>query len=714
MASLVRILSAAVVVILLAVGGIATVGRQMAAPSTVAASNGNVDWPMFGNNSDNNRYSSLTQINAKTVKKLGLAWTMQEGKDQSVFETDPVVVNGTMYITTNTDEVMAVDAATGKLKWRYAPKVNFYNAISGGGGGVATNRGVTVVNGKVYLLTFDDQLIALQASTGEKLWRSVVASSTGGYSETSPPAYWNGMLFVGSAESDSGERGFVAAYNANNGKQMWRFYTVPASGQGWNKTPGHHGGGDVWMPPIVDTKLQQVYFGTGNPSPDEYAVDRKGCDPWVDAVVALKAKTGKFVWGHTEVCPDVWDYDSHQPPMIFNEKFHGKMIRAVGHGSKEGYYWVYDARTGKVLAHSTSPVLQSNPRPKPTLKGVRVCPGAAGGFEYSPPAYSPVTHMVYEPALNLCMIYQLESTADIKAHKQGAIDFGGSITPSPPFNGVMSAIDVRTGKIMWKTKMPRPMIGGSLATAGGLVFSGDDDGHFYAFDSRNGKILWSANLGLPFGAAPMTYMVHGTQYVAIADGGSVISGSENLPTGGTLAVFKLNGSKVHKLPVVSSGTVPQASVMPSLKGLSKVNAYEYANAKQQHVVIMMTAAATAANSGFNFDGYTKGQGTFVIPYGWNVEIEFSNKSRINHSFAVAKSLKPNAKLPIFGIAPVSTPKPELGVGAGVKQLLSFAALPAGNYYAVCLVPGHIASGMWDHLVISKTAKMPSIQGKKSK
>lgn len=714
MGSVLRIFTAIVVLMLIGVGGHAAISRQAGAPATASAASGNVNWSMFGNNMDNTRFSSLTQINTGNVKKLGLAWTMQEGANQSVFETDPVVVNGTMYLTSNTDQVMAVDAATGKLKWRYSPAVNFYNAISGGGGGVATNRGVTVANGKVYLLTFDNQLIALQASTGEKLWRSVVASSKGGYSETSPPAYWDGMLFVGSAESDSGERGFVAAYNANNGKQIWRYFTVPAPGHGWMPKVGQHGGGDVWMPPIVDTKLGNVYFGTGNPSPDEYNKDRPGCDPWVDSVVALKAKTGKFQWAHTEVCPDVWDYDSHQPPMIFNVKIHGKTVRAVGHGSKEGYYWIVNAANGHVIFKSPAAVKESNPRPFPNRKGVRVCPGAAGGFEYSPPSYSPMTQAVYEPALEICMIYQLESPADIRAHRQGAIDFGGSIAPSPPYTGAMVAINTRTGKFLWRKAMPKPMIGGSLATAGNLVFSGDDNGHFYAFNAKTGAIPWSANLGLPFGAAPITYMVHGTQYVAIAAGGSVISAIEGVPTGGTMVVFKLNGKRIHKMPAVSAGNVPTAKELPSLKGLTKINPYMWASKKDEHLVIKVIAAESPANSGFNFDGYTKGQGNFVIPRGWNVQIEFSNKSRIPHSLAVTSSPKDNAKLPIFGVAPLVTPKPRLGIGPGVTQLLSFAALPAGKYYIVCLVPGHLDSGMWDRLTISATAKMPSIQGKRSK
>jgi len=693
----------------------ASVARGASGQGKTAASAMNVDWPRFGNTTDNTRFSPLTQINTGNVSKLGVAWTMQEGKDLSIWETDPVVVNGTMYLTTNTDQVMAVNAATGKLLWKYTPAVNFYLAIAGGGGGIPTNRGVAVANGTVYLLTFDDQLIALQAATGEKLWGTRVADPNQGYSETSPPTYWNGMLFVGSAESDAGLRGFVAAYNATTGKQVWRFYTVPAPGQGWNKGTGAHGGGDVWMPPTIDTQTGILYFGTGNPSPDLVNTERPGCNQWVDATVALDARTGKFLWGHTQVCPDVWDLDSHQPPMLFTVRQNGKTIRAVGQGNKEGHYWIFDARTGKVLAKSPALTRQTLPRPYPNAKGVTVCPGVAGGIEYTPAAYSALAHAVYQPALNLCMFEQTVPPSQIRLHKAGQADFGGVFIPiTSTLSGTMSAIDVNTGKLLWHDKIPGPMIGGALATVGNLVFSGADDGHLYAFDARSGKILWKPDLGLPFGAAPIAYQVNGTEYIAIAAGGSVIAAIANIPTGGTLAVFKLGGKAVHKLPVVNAGSVPTSTELPSLKGLTRINPWMYANAAKQHAVIKVVAAATPNNSGFNFNGYAKGQATFVVPLGWNVEFEFSNKAALPHSLAIASNLKAPPKLPYFGLAPAETRNAMAGIGPGVTQVVGLSAVPAGKYYMVCMVPGHIQAGMWDYFTISATAKMPSIQTGTSK
>ncbi|MDB5075063.1 MAG: hypothetical protein JWO42_1242 [Chloroflexi bacterium] len=378
---------------LVASGASAAVSRQPAGAASAAASGPNVDWSLLGNSYDNTRFSSLTQINTSNVKQLGLAWSMPEGPNLSGWETDPVVVNGVMYFTTATDQVRAVDAATGKMLWQFTPKVDFTRAIAGGGGGAPANRGVTVANNTVYLLTFDNQLIALQASTGEKLWKTVVADPALGYSESSPVNYWNGLLFLGSEESDAGLRGFVAAYDAKSGKQVWRWFAVPLPGQGWMPKLGSHGGGDVWMPQVIDTKTGILYFGTGNPSPDFNNSQRPGCNPWVNATVALNARTGKFIWGHTEVCNDVWDYDSDPMPMLFNVTINGKSVRAVGHANKVGKFFIYDAATGKVLAESPYLTKYTVPHLKPSAKGSLVCSGDLGGIEYSAEAYSPQTHL---------------------------------------------------------------------------------------------------------------------------------------------------------------------------------------------------------------------------------------------------------------------------------------------------------------------------------
>jgi outer membrane protein assembly factor BamB len=434
----------------------------------------------------------------------------------------------------------------------------------------------------------------------------------------------------------------------------------------------------------------------------------------VDAVVALNARTGKFLWGHTQVCPDAWDYDSHQATMLFYVHRNGKTIRAVGQGNKEGYYWIFDAKTGKTLAKSPALSKQTLPRPYPTKKGVLICPGSSGGIEYSPAAYSPLTHAIYQQALNLCQIYQIASVDEVQTHPKAAVDVGGNIANGPgPFDGTMSAVDANTGKLLWQNHVSGPMIGGALATAGNVVFAGSDNGHLYAFDARTGKILWQPNLKLAFGGAPVAYEVNGTEYIAVAVGGSVTAPLDGAPIGGTLVVFRLGGAAVKPLPTVNTGgiLVPEHAQLPSLKGLTRINPWIYVDATKRHVVFKLVAAATGHNSGFNFNGYAKGEANFVVPVGWNVDFLFSNKSGFPHSAAIASNLTPPVNLPFFGFAQVATPNANVGIGANVTQLMALNAVPSGKYFLVCLVPGHIQTGMWDSFTISKTAKMPSIQTK---
>lgn len=677
-----------------AVGLIASIvltGATQAGPSraagsrTAATAAANVDWPLFGNNTDNTRYSPLAQITPANVSSLGYAWTQSQGANLTTLETDPIVVGGVLYYTTNTDQVRAVDAATGALRWQYTPKVNFYLAMSGGGAGVPTNRGVTVANGRVYLLTFDNQLISLQASTGEVLWNSQVADPNQGYSETSPATYWKGLLFVGGAESDSGRQGFVAAYNATTGKQVWRYFTIPNIGQGWRKTAAVSGG-DVWMPQVIDDKTGILYFGTGNPWPDADNSKRPGCDPWVDATVALNARTGKFIWGHSEVCNDVYDYDSHQPPMIFDVTIHGKTIHAVGHGNKSGLYFIYNAATGAVLAKTGYLGQYSHPKGAPT------CPGPLGGLEFSPPAFNPQTHMVYEPGLEACI-----SFAELAAGK----------LPKINASGYMVGIDASTGKVAWKTPTPAPMLGGALATATGLVFAGSHDGNFYAFDATTGKVVWKTNVGLSFGAAPITYEVNGVQYIAIAAGG-MSAAATLLPgakIGGTLVVFKLGGKPVTKLPIVEGPATSGLSEAISVAGMTQVGPWEYVDAQKHRVVFKIVAAANGTNNGFNFNGYSKGQANFIVPMGWVVNFIFTNHSPLAHSVGVVSTLKLNASV----VPLAETPRANQGVGANTTQYAGFTAYAPGKDYLVCLVPGHILAGMWDTFTISATAKTPSIQ-----
>jgi hypothetical protein len=296
-----------------------------------------------------------------------------------------------------------------------------------------------------------------------------------------------------------------------------------------------------------------------------------------------------------------------------------------------------------------------------------------------------------------------------KHHKRGQIDTGASFSPSGKLQGTMTAIDVNTGKFLWHDHLPSQLVGGNLVTGGNLVFSGSDHGTFYAFNAKTGKILWHPNVGLAFGAAPIAYMVNGTEYIAVASGGAGVSEGK---VGGTLFVFKLGGRPIKAAPEVAPGVVPKDK-LPSLKGRIKINPWMYVTPHAQNVVIEMVAAATPNNSGFNFDGYAKGQANFVVPAGWGVTIVFSNRQSLPHSLAIASTLTPPVKVAVFGFGPEETGDAIAGIHPGLYQVLGLSPNPAnaGRYYVVCMVPGHIQSGMWDYFTISATAKMPSIQTK---
>jgi sulfocyanin len=695
--------------------------HKHAARAATPSGSGTVDWPAVGGTQANTRYSPLAQVNTSNVNKLGIAWDLPEGHNLSSWEDDPVVVGGTMYITTNADEVEALNAATGAVTWTYTPKVNFYLAVAGGGGGAPTNRGVAVANGKVYLTTFDDQLIALDQATGKPVFQSKIADSSQGASETASPTVYGNTVYVGSAEGDAGIRGFVAAFNATTGQQDWRFYTVPAPGHGWVPAQGQHGGGDVWSAPTIDPATNTVYFGTGNPSPDFVGSGRRGCDPHVDSLVALNASTGALKWAHTDICPDLWDYDSHQSPMYYDLTVGGKTVEAVSHANKSGVYTVLNAATGKVISVSPHLTTYTEPHPAPTPKGVNLCPGFFGGVEWSPGSFDPRTGSVYQDALQLCMRFTSNPPKLVNVHRLGQIDIGGATTPltNPSPAGYLISLNPLSGKVNWKDTFPGKLsVGGTLSTAGGLVFTQDDNGRVYAADASSGKLVWSADLGLPYGSAPMTYEVGGTQYIAVVAGGSsALPEEEGVPTGGELVVFKVGGSPVHTFPALNPLASLHAFPLPDLSHFIKVGPYVYENAAQKKAVIQVVAAATPAEGGFNFDGYAKGKANFVVPVGWTVSLEFSNKSSTPHDVALTSSLK----VPLTAVAPAGTLAPvaipgatTLAHGLSVSSgtiVTGFSSHAAGRYYLVCGVPGHVQAGMWDYFTVSATAKQPAIQVK---
>jgi PQQ-dependent dehydrogenase (methanol/ethanol family) len=499
-----------------------------------AASNEN-DWLLHGRTYDNQRYSPLKQITVANVNSLNLVALVQTGMTAS-FETTPIVANGVMYITTPVVNhkmiISAVNASTGERLWDVTYNLGAFQICCG-----PVNRGVAVGYGKVYVVTLDDHLLALDAADGHTVWDTVIVSSQNGYSETMAPQIYDGMVIVGSAGGEWALRGFVAAYDGNNGRQRWRWMATDPKTYAGDSWQG--GGGMVWTTPAIDPKLGLLIFSTGNPNPDLDGTIRRGDNLYTDSIVALDVHSGELKWYYQEVKHDVWDYDAVSNVVLFDVHENGETIPAAAEAGKVGWVFILDRRTGRLIRKSDPYVMMSkNMFSMPTSEGVDMLPGANGGAEWSPPAYSPQTHYLYILAMDQLMRF----TTKPATSTPGLIRLGSAFTnvaPGSIQDGPFVALDVETGKIAWQYKAPQPLIGGALATAGNLVFMGEGNGWFDAFNARSGDRVWRYNLGAGVNAPPMTYEVNGEQYIAVAAGGNF---QMTYPYGDTLAIFKLSSA----------------------------------------------------------------------------------------------------------------------------------------------------------------------------
>jgi len=496
------------------------------------AASDNKDWLLPGRTYDNQRYSPLEQITAGNVGSLRVVALVQTGMPAS-FETTPIVVDGVMYITTGVVnrkmKIMAVDAATGERIWDVTYNLGPFQVCCG-----PVNRGVAIGYGNIYVITLDDQLLALDAVDGHTVWQSTIVSSQNGYSETLQPQLYDGMVIVGSAGGEWALRGFVAAYDARTGQQRWRWMaTDPKT---YAKDSWLSGGAMVWTTPAIDPRLGLAIFSTGNPNPDLDGKSRAGDNLYSDSIVALDVRSGKLKWGYQEVRHDVWDYDATSNVVLFDVHRRGRIIPAAAEAGKVGWVFIVNRQTGKLIRKSEPFVMISkNVFTTPTAEGVDMLPGANGGAEWSPPAYSPQTHYLYILAMDQLMHFTTKPARTVP----GLIRLGSAFTNVAPGgiqDGPFVALDVESGKIAWQYKAPQPLIGGALATAGGVVFMGEGNGWFDAFDAKSGQRLWRYNLGAGVNAPPVTYEVNGEQYLAVAAGGNF---QLSYPYGDVVAIFKL-------------------------------------------------------------------------------------------------------------------------------------------------------------------------------
>ncbi|MCC7251732.1 PQQ-binding-like beta-propeller repeat protein [Hyphomicrobium sp.] len=558
------------------------------------------DWLLYGRDYGQQRFSPLDQINVATLNRLVPKWIYQTGS-AATFQTSPLIADGVMYLTAPNSHVIAVDAKTGRERWRYDHKRASEKTCCG-----PANRGAAIGYGKVYVATVDARLVALDQSTGKPLWDIALAEQWSGATEDKgvlaagdplhgrnitgstgagaviAPLVYDGKVIVGitgvgyGLHLDSprpgaplgavvgvagryGRPGFLAAYDAETGKEIWKFETTQ---EGWegsfrSETPDgvplnrdiaaekaslaqhadawQHGGGSIWHTPAVDTATGLLYFGVGNPSPQAADSTRPGDNLYTVSLVALEAATGKLVWHYQQVPHDMWGYDVASPPTLFDVEVDGKTVPAVGEASKLGWYYVHDRRSGELLFKSDAFVPQDNLFARPTPQGVRVSPGPAGGSNWSPASLDASRGIVYVAGMHVPMIYRTdELPAD--GDKPAVPYF--IIEPSHEENwGTLTALDLtRKGRIAWQTKTDQPLVGGVLATAGGLVFTGEGGGDFSAFDAKTGAKLWSFSCGAGVNAPPVSYELDGEQYIAVAAGGSQIWGFRQ---GGAVVVFGL-------------------------------------------------------------------------------------------------------------------------------------------------------------------------------
>ena len=520
------------------------VQAQVTSQRLERAANEPRNWMVYGGSYANQRYSGLHQINRSNAKKLEQIWVVQN-QVPGAWESNPLVVDGIMYVTQRPNDVMALDAKTGKLFWIYHWTPDPAARVCCG----SNNRGVAILGDTLFMGTLDAHLIAIDAKTGKPLWNTVVADVKSAYSITMAPLIVKDQVLVGVGGGEYGIRGFVAAFDPRSGKELWRFNVIPGPGEAgfetWNGDDWKTGGGPIWTMGSYDPVLNLVYWGTGNPGPDWNPAQRPGDNLYTDSVVALDPDTGKLRW-HFQFTPnDAYDYDSTQVPVLADMDWNGKPAKLMLFANRNGFFYVLDRVTGQFLQGTPfvkvnwASGLDKNGRPiqSPPAMGTPVWPGNQGGTNWYPPSYSPSTGLFYFSVWeNYATTYRREEAV----YQPGRTFVGGGfagISPAPgaptvgigrrgPINywtsevgnGATVALDPRTGKRAWTFSQYDVTDAGMLTTATDLLFTGGREGYFYAFDARNGQLLWKTNLGGSIVNAPITYEIDGKQYVSVIAG----------------------------------------------------------------------------------------------------------------------------------------------------------------------------------------------------
>jgi PQQ-dependent dehydrogenase (methanol/ethanol family) len=491
------------------------------------------NWPNYNGAAGGNRNSALTQIDAKNVAGLALQWTYP--MDYNGLETTPVVVDGVMFVTA-TNEVDALSAVSGRLIWQFARAKSEGSKISGDAA-IGVNRGAAVLGDRVFYLTDDAHLLALDRLTGALLWDiDTPEGAPGHFGGTAAPLVVGDLVVTGVSGGDNGIRGFVAAYKATTGELAWKFMTIPTPddtgpiADTWKGSALGLGGGATWTTGSADVDAGIVYWPVGNPHPDTDGDERAGDNLYTNSDLALDAKTGKLRWYFQYTPHDLHDWDANQPVVLIDDKWKGQDRKLLLHANRSGFLYVLDRTTGKPLM-ATKMVDTLNwasgidpktwrpellPANETTLQGTVGCPAVRGATNWYSTAYSPVTRLYYVMTVEDCTVYR-------KADDGG---YGRYNDPAHPAQKILRAFNIETGKVVWQIGLPGQVQGnysGVLSTAGGVVFFGESSGGFAAADAATGKYLWHFETNHAIKASPMTYEVDGKQYVAIAAGANILS-----------------------------------------------------------------------------------------------------------------------------------------------------------------------------------------------
>jgi alcohol dehydrogenase (cytochrome c) len=507
------------------------------------------NWLTYSGTYLSQRYSRLSQITPANTRDLELKWVFQ-ARWLDYYQATPLVVDGIMY-TTQGNDVVALDAATGKLFWiyRYTPTAEAKFCCG------RITRGLALLGDLVYLATLDAHLIAIDAKTGVPLWEKVVASATAGYSMTLAPLVIKDKVIVGTAGGEHGIRGFLAAYDAKTGNEAWRFNTVPLPGEPGHETWGEgwrNGGASIWVTGSYDPETNLTFWGVGNPGPDYNAESRPGDNLYSCSVVALDADTGKLKWHYQFTPADEFDWDAVQVPVLTDIEWRGTRRHAMLWANRNGFFYVLDRRTGEFL--QATPIAKQNwnagfdakGRPirtenaRASHEGVLIYPGNQGATNWFNPSYSPRTGLFYVNVWE--NTHHVFARVDEEPKEEGARYVAGRLTTNYPGFGIAAgmraaqrpnlrmeeenygtvrAFDPQTGKWKWEYKMSDLTDAGVLTTASDVLFTGGREGYFFALDARDGSLLWKIQLGGPIQNGPMTYAVDGRQYVAVSASNSL-------------------------------------------------------------------------------------------------------------------------------------------------------------------------------------------------